>query len=366
MSDYPSFGGRSNSIGNKNEIIEQNEEKFQNFEQNRFESGPNDSTIQNEIEKEEQYPGDVINLQRIALEAELMKKEEEAYLAYINSQNQNENGGDLEEEEYLDYLQNEQKMNKNGPNFQGHNFHKNTGDFVMGSTSEKENSSIFGGIHWIQAIPALIVLSGIVCVTVSRMLSAKPSVQKKDKKNETKEEEMEEQIANKITTPSPPKSPTKSPEPTKTTPTSTPPSTPTTDIEDIATHPTTCSPDCQCECPFPLQKHNCTVGPDGITKYLPIAVEVPKDGSSKYICACGMSKSFPLCDGSHRGYNQEHGTNVGPFELNTESAQGKGTVYICGCGHSKSRSNGKPFCDGSHKNVKEIVPDGDHTKLVDA
>jgi CDGSH-type Zn-finger protein len=361
MSDYPSFGGRSNPIGNNNEITETNEDKFQNFEQNhRFESSPSDSIIQNEIEKEEQYSGDVINLQRIALEAELMRKEEEAYLAYIiNSQNQNENERDLEEKEYLEYLNNEEKMNTNGPHFQSHKFPTNTGDFVMGSTSEKENSSIFGGIHWIQAIPALIVLSGIVCVTVSRMLSAKPSIQNEDKKNETKGEKMEEQIANKITTPSPPKSPKKSPEPT--------PSTPTTDIEDIATHPTTCSPDCQCECPFPLQKHNCTVGPDGITKYLPIAVEVPKDGSSKYICACGMSKSFPLCDGSHRGYNQEHGTNVGPFELNTESAQGKGTVYICGCGHSKSRSNGRPFCDGSHQNVKEIVPDGgDHNKLVDA
>jgi CDGSH-type Zn-finger protein len=52
-------------------------------------------------------------------------------------------------------------------------------------------------------------------------------------------------------------------------------------------------------------------------------------------CACGKSKSQPLCDGAHKG--------SGFAPLKTEIAAAK-TVAWCGCKHTKNA----PFCDGSH------------------
>ena len=54
---------------------------------------------------------------------------------------------------------------------------------------------------------------------------------------------------------------------------------------------------------------------------------------------CGQSQDFPFCDGSHDQYNKEHGTQVFPLELkkdDSEVGQEK-TVWVCSCGHSKSR-----------------------------
>jgi CDGSH iron-sulfur domain-containing protein 3 len=58
-------------------------------------------------------------------------------------------------------------------------------------------------------------------------------------------------------------------------------------------------------------------------------------GREYWWCACGRSKSQPLCDGSHRG----SGVTPVPFKLD-ESKE----VWLCGCKTTRTR----PFCDGSH------------------
>ncbi|HWI29554.1 MAG TPA: CDGSH iron-sulfur domain-containing protein [Stellaceae bacterium] len=55
-------------------------------------------------------------------------------------------------------------------------------------------------------------------------------------------------------------------------------------------------------------------------------------------CACGRSRSQPLCDGAHRGT----GVTPVPFSVTAD-----GEVRLCGCKQTRSR----PFCDGSHNSV---------------
>ncbi|MFA6313775.1 MAG: CDGSH iron-sulfur domain-containing protein [Sterolibacterium sp.] len=69
----------------------------------------------------------------------------------------------------------------------------------------------------------------------------------------------------------------------------------------------------------------------------PFAVEV-EQGKDYYWCACGLSKSQPLCDGSHKG------SAFVPTKFT--ASEGK-TVYFCGCKQSK---NGV-LCDGTHKGL---------------
>ena len=66
----------------------------------------------------------------------------------------------------------------------------------------------------------------------------------------------------------------------------------------------------------------------------PLAVEV-EEGKSYFWCSCGLSKSQPLCDGTHAG------SGLGPVKY--EAAK-SGTVHFCGCKATK----GQPMCDGSH------------------
>jgi CDGSH iron-sulfur domain-containing protein 3 len=61
-------------------------------------------------------------------------------------------------------------------------------------------------------------------------------------------------------------------------------------------------------------------------------------GREYWWCACGRSRSQPLCDGSHRGT----GMTPVPFTVATD-----GDVWLCGCKQTRSR----PFCDGSHNRV---------------
>ena len=55
-------------------------------------------------------------------------------------------------------------------------------------------------------------------------------------------------------------------------------------------------------------------------------------------CACGLSKTQPFCDGSHKG------TGMSPLICEIEA---KKKVAWCGCKHSGV----KPMCDGSHSRL---------------
>lgn len=69
----------------------------------------------------------------------------------------------------------------------------------------------------------------------------------------------------------------------------------------------------------------------------PFAVEVEK-GKDYYWCACGLSKSQPFCDGSHKG------TDFTPTKFTAEESK---AVYFCGCKQSKNGA----LCDGTHKEL---------------
>jgi CDGSH-type Zn-finger protein len=64
----------------------------------------------------------------------------------------------------------------------------------------------------------------------------------------------------------------------------------------------------------------------------PFAAEA---GRQYWWCACGRSRSQPLCDGSHRG------TGLAPVPFTPDR---DGELWLCGC----KRTGTKPFCDGSH------------------
>jgi CDGSH-type Zn-finger protein len=53
----------------------------------------------------------------------------------------------------------------------------------------------------------------------------------------------------------------------------------------------------------------------------PFAVEV-EQGKDYWWCACGLSKSQPFCDGSHKP------TTITPMKYTATTSQ---TVYFCGC-----------------------------------
>ena len=69
----------------------------------------------------------------------------------------------------------------------------------------------------------------------------------------------------------------------------------------------------------------------------PFEIDVEK-GKDYYWCACGLSKSQPFCDGSHKGSGLE------PVAFTADKAE---TVYFCGCKATKTR----PRCDGTHSSL---------------
>ncbi len=77
----------------------------------------------------------------------------------------------------------------------------------------------------------------------------------------------------------------------------------------------------------------------------PIATELEK-GKEYYWCRCGLSKSQPFCDGSHKN------TDITPQSFVAEET---GTAYLCQC---KATGNA-PFCDGTHARLGDLkVGDG--------
>jgi len=71
----------------------------------------------------------------------------------------------------------------------------------------------------------------------------------------------------------------------------------------------------------------------------PFAVDVKK-GDSKCYCMCGLTKTPPFCDGSHKGISDNH--HAVPMVVHYNNDE---TVYVCGCRQSANL----PFCDGTHK-----------------
>ena len=74
-----------------------------------------------------------------------------------------------------------------------------------------------------------------------------------------------------------------------------------------------------------------------VARKSPYPVEV-EAGKSYWWCSCGRSQGQPFCDGSHQG------TAFTPVEYRAEKS---GVVYFCGCKHS---GNGV-LCDGSHSDL---------------
>ena len=64
----------------------------------------------------------------------------------------------------------------------------------------------------------------------------------------------------------------------------------------------------------------------------PVDVEA---GKTYYWCACGLSKTQPFCDGSHKP------TSYVPVAFTAEATE---TTFLCGCKATKN----EPFCDGTH------------------
>jgi mannose-6-phosphate isomerase-like protein (cupin superfamily)/CDGSH-type Zn-finger protein len=83
-----------------------------------------------------------------------------------------------------------------------------------------------------------------------------------------------------------------------------------------------------------------------IAAYKPTYMELDK-GESYLWCSCGLSKTQPFCDQSHKG------TEFKPVRYVAQE-QGE-EVLFCNCKHTEDG----PFCDGGHNNLKDVYDEDD-------
>jgi len=81
-----------------------------------------------------------------------------------------------------------------------------------------------------------------------------------------------------------------------------------------------------------------------VAQYGPYTVEGLESGKTLKWCTCGLSKTQPWCDGSHK---------PSPFRSYKWKVPDKPQkLYtLCGCKHTKN----PPFCDGTHVNLPAVV-----------
>ena len=65
---------------------------------------------------------------------------------------------------------------------------------------------------------------------------------------------------------------------------------------------------------------------------------VVEAGKKYFWCACGRSQGQPFCDGSHKG------SRFRPIEMKAEEAA---TISFCGC----KQTGNQPRCDGTHRSL---------------
>lgn len=63
-----------------------------------------------------------------------------------------------------------------------------------------------------------------------------------------------------------------------------------------------------------------------------------KVGDKYFWCACGLSESQPLCNGSHSSFTAQ------PLEFIAAETK---LIQLCGCKQTKN----PPYCDGTHLNL---------------
>jgi CDGSH-type Zn-finger protein len=73
-----------------------------------------------------------------------------------------------------------------------------------------------------------------------------------------------------------------------------------------------------------------------MSENLPLPVDL--EPGTYYWCSCGMSRTGPFCDGSHKGTNYEPVAFV---------VTAKKKMSLCRCRRTKN----PPFCDGTHARV---------------
>ena len=76
---------------------------------------------------------------------------------------------------------------------------------------------------------------------------------------------------------------------------------------------------------------------DSVKVFSPIEVTLEAN-RQYYWCACGLSKSQPFCDGSHKG------TNFTPMAFSVNENK---KAWLCTC----KKSGNAPFCDGTHNKL---------------